>query len=356
MKLEEMINKVHCGDCLEFMKQIPDKSIDLVLTDPPYGIGMNKHFGNGANEKMYISDDDWDLDIPDKQYFDEIFRISKNQIIWGGNYFIKYLEPKMCRIVRDKNNGESTFSDGELARTSFDTALRIRKEHCTGGSMGYTEDTKGVNLFGKDKNHDFIYNHEIKKIQIDGEKSTDPDIEIVLKNGNKFLLELKTANKDIFSIKRGNVESLFSSVANYEQFCLIMMLDLAKGLFEIKDLTYFETQKPFSNANMEGQICYNFPTPNTGIETLTKINFDSFANLLVLENIWVKKFKLLKIAIEKENKTWKKIIENKIKLEKLEEEMNINIDDFKDRIEKIKVKTPEVEMSWEKIESEIKKI
>ena len=134
------------------------------------------------------------------------------------------------------------------------------------------------------------------------------------------------------------------------------MLDLAKWLFEIKDLTYFETQKPFSNANMEWQICYNFPTPNTWIETLTKINLDSFANLLVLENIWVKKFKLLKIAIEKENKTWKKIIENKIKLEKLEEEMNINIDDFKDRIEKIKVKTPEVEMSWEKIESEIKKI
>lgn len=215
---------------------------------------------------------------------------------------------------------------------------------------------KSVNLFWKDKNHDFIYNHEIKKIQIDWEKSTDPDIEIVLKNWNKFLLELKTANKDIFSIKRWNVESLFSSVANYEQFCLIMMLDLAKWLFEIKDLTYFETQKPFSNANMEWQICYNFPTPNTWIETLTKINFDSFANLLVLENIWVKKFKLLKIAIEKENKTWKKIIENKIKLEKLEEEMNINIDDFKDRIEKIKVKTPEVEMSWEKIESEIKKI
>jgi hypothetical protein len=215
---------------------------------------------------------------------------------------------------------------------------------------------KSVNLFWKDKNHDFIYNHEIKKIQIDWEKSTDPDIEIVLKNWNKFLLELKTANKDIFTIKRWNVESLFSSVANYEQFCLIMMLDLAKWLFEIKDLTYFEAEKPFSNANMEWQICYNFPVPNITIETLTKINFDSFANLLVLENIWVKKFKLLKIAIEKENKTWKKIIENKIKLEKLEEEMNINIDDFKDRIEKIKVKTPEVEMSWEKIESEINKI
>gem|GEM_PF-1119924 len=65
---------------------------------------------------------------------------------------------------------------------------------------------------------------------------------------------------------------------------------------------------------------------------------------------------MLKIAVEKDNKIWKKIIENKIKLEKLEEEMNINIDDFKDKIKKIKVKIPEVELSWEKIESEIKKI
>lgn len=53
---------------------------------------------------MYISEENWDLEIPSKEYFDEIFRVSKNQIIWGGNYFIKYLEPKMCWIVRDKNN------------------------------------------------------------------------------------------------------------------------------------------------------------------------------------------------------------------------------------------------------------
>lgn len=215
---------------------------------------------------------------------------------------------------------------------------------------------KCVNLFWKDKSHDFIYNHEIKKIQIDWEKSTNPDIEIVLNSWNKFLLELKTANKDIFTIKKWNVESLFSSVANYEQYCLIMMLDLSKWLYEVKDLTYFEDQKPFSNANMEWQICYNFPIPNIEIETLTKVNFDSFANLLVLENIWVKKFKLLKIAIEKDNKIWKRIIENKIKLEKIEEEMNIDIDNFKDKIEKIKAKTPEVSMSWEEVENQIKKI
>lgn len=213
---------------------------------------------------------------------------------------------------------------------------------------------KEVKLFWKDKIHDFIYNHDIKKIQIDWEKSTDPDIEIILTNWNKFLLELKTANKDVFTIKRWNVESLFSSVANYWQFCLIMMLDLAKWLYEIKDLTYFENEKPFSNANMEWQICYNFPIPQTNLETLTSLDFDNFANMLVLENIWVKKFKLLKIAIEKNSKDWKKIIENKIKLEKLEEEMNINIDDFNEKINKIKEKYPKVNMKWDEIEMEIK--
>ena len=141
--IQSFINKVICWDSLSIMKLIPDKSIDLVLTDPPYWIGMNKKFGNGQNPKMIISGDDWDLEIPPKEYFDEIFRISKNQIIWGWNYFVKYLEWKMCRLVWDKNNGESTFSDGELARTSFDSALRIRKEHCTWWSMWYTEDTKG---------------------------------------------------------------------------------------------------------------------------------------------------------------------------------------------------------------------
>jgi hypothetical protein len=215
---------------------------------------------------------------------------------------------------------------------------------------------KSVKLFWKDKQHDFIYSHEIKKIEIDWEKSTNPDIEMTLKNWNKFLLELKTANKDVFTIKRWNVESLFSSVANYNQFCLIMMVDVSKGLYEIKDLTFFENEKPFSNANMEWQICYNFPIPKSSLETLKTIDFDGFANMLVLENIWVKKFRLLKIAIEKDNKVWKKIIENKIKLEKLEEEMNINIEDFKNKISKIKSKVPEVEMSWDTIENEVKKI
>lgn len=84
---EDYINKVIQGDCLEVMKNIPDKSIDLVLTDPPYGINADKGMGgnNLAIVKKY--DDNWDKKSPDKIYFDEMIRISKNQIIFGGNYF-----------------------------------------------------------------------------------------------------------------------------------------------------------------------------------------------------------------------------------------------------------------------------
>lgn len=117
------LNKIYLGDCLELMKQIPDKSIDLVLTDPPYWINAWKEKEhNWRKDYWYNTRDELK---PSKEYFDEIFRISKNQIIRWGNYFIDYLEPKMCRLVRDKWQRDFSLADWELARTSFDKALRI---------------------------------------------------------------------------------------------------------------------------------------------------------------------------------------------------------------------------------------
>lgn len=121
------LNKIYCGDCLEIMKTFPDKSIDLVLTDPPYGIGAYKtgSMGGGVLAKQSkFSPTDWDNDIPKKEYFDEMFRISKNQIIFGGNYFVEYLKNSPCWIVWDKDNGDNNFADCELAWTSFNTAVR----------------------------------------------------------------------------------------------------------------------------------------------------------------------------------------------------------------------------------------
>lgn len=81
-KMEEYINKIINADCLDILKQLPDKCIDLVLTDPPYGIGISKNPIRQKHKKK-----DWDNYIPIKEIFEQIFRVSKNQIIWGGNYF-----------------------------------------------------------------------------------------------------------------------------------------------------------------------------------------------------------------------------------------------------------------------------
>ena len=123
------MNKIYNMDCLEFMKQVPDKYFDLVLTDPPYGIGMDGKVGiNGAGKAKEYTRKDWDKKPPSKEHFDELLRISKHQIIFGANHFIDLIPYRSsCWIFWDKDNAESFFADGELAWTSFSTALRIYK-------------------------------------------------------------------------------------------------------------------------------------------------------------------------------------------------------------------------------------
>lgn len=92
-KMEKYINKIINAGCLDILRQLPDKCIDLVLTDPPYGIseanGKNLRRGKLAKPTQYAIKD-WDNKIPEREIFDEIFRISKKQIIFGGNYFVEY--------------------------------------------------------------------------------------------------------------------------------------------------------------------------------------------------------------------------------------------------------------------------
>ena len=116
------------ADCMEYMKTIPDKYFDLAVVDPPYGIGEGdgrNHFSRGviARGKEYNKFKD-DLP-PGKEYFDELFRVSKNQIIFGANHFISKIPyDSHCWLVWDKENGENDFADCELAWTSFDSAVR----------------------------------------------------------------------------------------------------------------------------------------------------------------------------------------------------------------------------------------
>ena len=119
--------KLYNADCMEVMKTFKDKQFSLAIIDPPYGIGMDKtHFKTkSSNSKPTdYNAKDWDSTIPNKEYFAELMRVSKNQIIWGGNYFVENLTNSSCWVVWDKDNGDSIHADCELAWTSFKTGVR----------------------------------------------------------------------------------------------------------------------------------------------------------------------------------------------------------------------------------------
>ncbi len=122
----------------------PDKFFDLAIVDPPYGIGYDGNTtvkGNAGkagtfSNKQHHDKKGWDAKRPTKEYFFEVQRVSKNQIIWGGNYFADLLPPKKGWVFWDKkitNANNTNFSDGELAWTSFDCILR----RCTYDWIGF---------------------------------------------------------------------------------------------------------------------------------------------------------------------------------------------------------------------------
>lgn len=113
---------------MKFMQDKPDKFWDLAIVDVNYGLGedgkSNHSRGKLAKAKLYTPKN-WDETAPDKSYFNELLRVSKNQIIWGANHFISKIPyDSSCWIVWDKCNGNSDFADCELAWTSFKTTVR----------------------------------------------------------------------------------------------------------------------------------------------------------------------------------------------------------------------------------------
>jgi site-specific DNA-methyltransferase (adenine-specific) len=115
-------------DCMEGMARFPDKFFELAVVDPPYGIGedgkSNHSRGKLAKPNLYIPKD-WDSNPPNENYFKELLRVSKNQIIWGANHFIDLMPYRSsCWIVWDKVNGSNDFADCELAWSSFKSSVR----------------------------------------------------------------------------------------------------------------------------------------------------------------------------------------------------------------------------------------
>lgn len=121
-----MTNKVHLIDNMEFMATVPDKFYDLATVDPDYGIGENWKKDRKGSFYKHVSTYK-NKTIPPEKYFLELFRVSKNQIIWGGNYYTEFLPPRNSWIVWDKNKDYLTQhgSEGELAWNSFNIPVRI---------------------------------------------------------------------------------------------------------------------------------------------------------------------------------------------------------------------------------------
>jgi site-specific DNA-methyltransferase (adenine-specific) len=125
-------------DCMIVMRDMPDKAFDLAIVDPPYGIGLEMIYSNGAHNNIH-KEKQWNGHIPTEEYFVELHRVSKHQIIWGCNYYAKYI-PAVGRIVHDKiMSCEGTafnFSHADLASCSLQKRIVMFRYEWSGNRQG----------------------------------------------------------------------------------------------------------------------------------------------------------------------------------------------------------------------------
>jgi site-specific DNA-methyltransferase (adenine-specific) len=146
-------------DCMDGMKEFPDKYFDIAVVDPPYFSGPEKRGFYGRRispigvQRVYQKSAEWI--IPDKAYFDELFRVSKNQIVWGCNYFDYHFPPG--RIVWDKCNGNTDFSDCEIAFCSFHDSVRLFRYMWNGMFQGKSIQEGHIQQGNKKKNEKRIH-------------------------------------------------------------------------------------------------------------------------------------------------------------------------------------------------------
>ncbi|MFH2109040.1 MAG: DNA methyltransferase [Patescibacteria group bacterium] len=139
---------MYLEDCVVALKRYADNHFDLAIVDPPYGIDAGK-MTMGSGKHKFKKGKDWDAEIPNKEYFLELQRVSKNQIIWGGNYFAEFLPPSKDWIIWDKLNPNLSFGEAEMAWCSINKNTRIFKHYSAkveeGGKIHPTQ--KSVRLY-----------------------------------------------------------------------------------------------------------------------------------------------------------------------------------------------------------------
>lgn len=142
-----MTSEIYNVDCLEYMRTLPDNAFDLAVVDPPYGINAGEMTMGTGTRRTYSRGKDWDAGVPGPEYFEELFRVSRQQIIWGGNYFQLPLSEDW--IVWDKMNYGRSFSEAEFAWCSIHRKIRVFRFRTTtpveGGKIHPTQ--KPVELY-----------------------------------------------------------------------------------------------------------------------------------------------------------------------------------------------------------------
>lgn len=124
MIISDNINLHNC-DCMQFLKEVPDKYYQLAIVDPPYGVEESTKCNKRPGTKGKYHTSDWDKKSPNKEYFDELFRVSENQIIWGANHFISKMPyDSPAWVIWDKKR-RNDFADCEMAWTSFKSSAKI---------------------------------------------------------------------------------------------------------------------------------------------------------------------------------------------------------------------------------------
>lgn len=145
---------LHNCDCMDFMREVPDKAYDLAIVDPPYGIGGDNYGFGGKKAFLRTANrlkKKWDSKRPTQKYFKELQRVSKQQIIWGGNHFADLLPPSPSYVFWDKHITEGvSLSDGELAWCSIGGRIKIyRQQWC--GYLREGEREKGKRIHPSQK-------------------------------------------------------------------------------------------------------------------------------------------------------------------------------------------------------------